>query len=151
MYSVFNVRVKPSPDRILLESKLAVFAEFWYHSSDAVEQFVGRSHGRIRLFWICRLGPDQNLNGRELNPDLELVVFCNPVERQLICPIGVAYPAEILEPSTLDLSQQVLRVYPWRKLTSNHWFTIHEVLRCLARMFQGPVSFFGLRDEIIVL
>src|SRR5205807_3948565 len=150
MYSVFNVRVKPSPDRILLESKLAVFAEFRYHSTDAIEQFVGSSHGRIRLFWICRLGPDQNLNGRELNPDLELVVFRNPVERQLVGPVGVSNPAEVLEPSTFDLSKQILGVYSGRKLTSNHWFTIHEVLGCPARMFQGPVSLFGLCDEIII-
>src|SRR5437667_9347265 len=146
MYSVFNVRVKPSPDRILLESKLAVFAEFWYHSTDAIEQFVGRGHGRIRLFWICGLGPDQNLNRRELNPDLELVVFRNPVERQLIRPVGVSHPAEILEPSTFDLSQQTLGVYSGRKLTSNHWFTIHEVLGCLTRMFQGPIALLCLRD-----
>src|SRR5437660_12871698 len=151
MYSVFNVRVKPSPDRILLESKLAVFAEFWYHSTDAIEQFVGRSHGRIRLFWICRLGPDQNLNGRELNPDLELVVFRDPVERQLIRPISVSYPAEILEPSTFDLSKQILGVYSGRKLAANHRLAIHKMLRRLARVFQGPITLIGLRDEIIVL
>src|SRR6266571_7247372 len=147
MYSVFNVRVKPSLDRILLESKLAVFAEFWYHSTDAIEQFVGRGHGRIRLFWICWLGPDQNLDWRELNPDLELVVFRNPVERQLIRPVGVSYPAEVLEPSTFDLSKQTLRVDPRRKLAANHWFTVHEVLGRPARMFQGPVSLFGLCHE----